>query len=407
MQPSSRVIEDAGRHSELRVLAIVPSPACFGLQNLTLAVFGCLSPRLKPHFLTTRWTDGEFNRRLAALGIPYSATWFGMFSRKFDWLNLRMTLECLLKLPTSWRDFFKLYRSFRPDVIYFANHHEIILLWPLLIFMRKRVVCHMHDPPPPILFQKLSFFCWRRAVGRFLCISNNTRERLARLGPLKSESVVVHNGVEISPLSSTAKRSDRFVRQFGWPASVTIFGISGQMAPEKGHEDFLAAATDVGDHFPEARFVIGGRQQGAFYESLERLVDNCGMRSLVGFCGWLPSFRDFAEAIDVFVLPSRHDEGFGLVVAEAGERGVPIVATKSGGAIEIVSDGVTGLLVDKQNPSALAGAMTKLIRRAELRSAFGKSARLRVCQLFSLIVQVSKIESFLREGPLGRGKTFR
>src|SRR5216684_4871455 len=112
----------------LRVLAIVPSGFCFGLQNLTLSFFSSLSTRVKPHFLNTRWSDGEFPRRLRGLGIPQSVTWLGMFSRKLDRRNLQMTLACVSKLPLAWLDFLKLYRQFRPNVIYFANHHEILLL---------------------------------------------------------------------------------------------------------------------------------------------------------------------------------------------------------------------------------------------------------------------------------------
>src|SRR5437016_5488733 len=53
----------------LKVLAIVPCPVCFGLQNLTLDFFGNLPTWVQSHFLNTRWSDGEFARRLDALGI--------------------------------------------------------------------------------------------------------------------------------------------------------------------------------------------------------------------------------------------------------------------------------------------------------------------------------------------------
>jgi hypothetical protein len=146
------VHSDGADAKTMRVLAIAPSPCCFGLQNLTLTFFGHVPGWVRPHFLTTRWTDGEFDRRLDALGIPHTSTWIGMFSRKLDWVNLRMTVHCLVKLPIAWLQFLRLYFSFNPNIIYLANHHEILLFWPLLIWIRRRVVCHMHDPPPAILF---------------------------------------------------------------------------------------------------------------------------------------------------------------------------------------------------------------------------------------------------------------
>jgi len=201
-------------HQILRVLAIVPTPCCFGLQNLTLAFFGHVPSWVRPHFLTTRWTDGEFDRRLDALGIPHTSTWIGMFSRKLDWVNLRMTLHCLVKLPAAWLRFLGLYFSFRPNIVYLANHHEIILFWPLLVWIRRRVVCHMHDPPPAIPFQRLTFSVWRCAVGRFLFISNNVRERTAQLGPLGNKDLVIHNGVHVQPLALPRNRTERFCEMF-------------------------------------------------------------------------------------------------------------------------------------------------------------------------------------------------
>ena len=98
---------DAQDSRTFRVLAIVPSAFCFGLQNGTLAFFAHVPVWVEPHFLTTRWTDGEFDSRLDALGIQHTSTWMGMFSRKLGWVNLRMTLNCLVKLPVAWLQFLR------------------------------------------------------------------------------------------------------------------------------------------------------------------------------------------------------------------------------------------------------------------------------------------------------------
>src|SRR5262249_10132900 len=156
---------------------------------------------------------------------------------RLDPLNLRMTIECLLKLPFAWRDFLRLYRSVRPDLIYLANHHEAILLFPLLLPLRRKVVCHMHDPPPAIAFQKASFRVWRRAIGRFLFISNDVKARLNQVGALGSEDTVIYNGVKISPNTPSSTRKSRFCDMFGWAEDCLIFGITGQISADKGHED--------------------------------------------------------------------------------------------------------------------------------------------------------------------------
>ncbi len=384
---------------ELRVLAIVPSAFCFGLQNLTLAFFGNLSPHVRPFFLNTRWNDGEFPRRLDALGLPHAATWFGMFSRKLDARNVKMTLHCLVKLPVGYWDFWRTCRRFRPDVIYLANHHEMILLWPLLFLLRNKVVCHMHDPPPAIPFQRASFAVWRRAVNRFLFISESVRERTALLGPPGPRDRVVCNGVEISPLVQPRRRDERFVRQFGWTDGCVIAGITGQMTETKGHEDFLAAARICAAGNPRLRFVIGSRPLEPMATRLAALIGEYGLEERVRFSGWLPTPQDFFSGIDVLVLASRHDEGFGLVVAEAMERGVAVVATRSGGATEIVEDGASGFLIAKQAPKEMAERLLILAGDDARRARFALAGRRRVEAHFNLERQVK-----LFEEELGRGR---
>ena len=395
--PSPPPLAPAGRR-ELRVLAIVPSSFCFGLQNLTLAFFAHLSPQVRPFFLNTAWNDGEFPRRLDALGIPHAETWFGMFSRKLDPLNVKMTLHCLVKLPLGYWDFWRAYRRHRPDVIYLANYHEIILLWPLLLFLRRKVVCHMHDPAPAIPFQRASFAVWRRAVGRFLFISKSVRDRTAALGPLGPRDVVVYNGVKVAPLLWPRQRDDCFMRQFGWPAESVIVGITGQMTATKGHEDFLAAARRAAVD-PRLRFVIGGRPIEPLASRLRELVRELGLESRVGFTGWLPSSQEFFAGLDILVLASRHDEGFGLVVAEAMERGAAVLATRSGAATEIIEHEVSGLLIAKQAPIEMAEQILRLAADATLRARLAQAGRRRVAELFDLDRQTARFEEALSFGP--------
>ena len=375
----------------------MPCPRCFGLQNLTLAFFGALPSWIQSHFLNTRWTDGEFDRRLDALSIPHSSTWLGMISRKLDRVNLRMTIECLLKLPVAWWDFVRIYRSFQPDIIYFASHHEVILLWPLLVWIRHKVICHVHDPPPGIVFQKVSFFIWRRAISRFFFVSENVRVRMARLGPLHATDVVVYNGVEVAPLNMPRRRSNRFCTTFDWSEDSVILGMTGQLIPSKGQEEFIKAAYLAYESNKKVRFVIGGSGSEQFILELKHLISEQGMNDIMKFSGWLPHAIDFYEGLDVIVLASRHEEGFGLVLAEAAERGLPAIATLSGGAVEVIVDGKTGILVSKQDSQSLGHAMMVLAADEALRNRMGERARDRVTKEFNLIVQSNRFANLLKQ----------
>jgi glycosyltransferase involved in cell wall biosynthesis len=379
----------------LKLLAIVPCPACFGLQNQTLALFGRRPSWIQCHFLNTRWTDGEFGRRLDALGIPYSSTWLGMISRKLDRENLWMTAECLSKLPIAWLNFLQLYRSFRPDVIYVAGYHDVILLWPLLVWLRSKVIYHMHDVPQENSFQRFIFFFWRRAVRRFLCVSNVVRVQLIRLGAPKATGDVLHPGVSVEPLTLPRRRGNRFCEAFGWPLDCVIFGSTGQLVSHKGVEDFIEAASLAGRSNPKMRFVIGGRGPVHYVEQLRQLVAARGMEQYISFGGWSSRASEFYEAIDVFVLASRHEDACPAVVAEAAERGSPSIATRSGGIVEVLLDGETGIVVEKSNPSDIARAMIRLAADEDLRTQMGRRARERSAKEFNIIVQAERFMNFL------------
>lgn len=381
----------------LKVLAVVPSGQVFGLQLMTLRLFERLAGYIDSHFLITRWTDGKFSQRLDELSIPYTSSWLGMFSRKLDRVNLRMTLLCISKLPILYWDFARLIKSYRPDMIYTANYHELILLWPVLSLLHRPVVCHVHNPLPTGRFYRSTFLFWGSAVGHYIGVSQSVASSIANLGVDPDRISVLYNGIDLSRFEYRDKRSSEFTAKYRWPDDAVIVGMTGQMTDAKGHLDLLKAARSVSQKLPQARFVIGGEQEGEYYQSLRKQVCADGLGKILAFSGWQDDMRSFYEGIDVFVLPSRQDtEGLPLVLAEAMAAGLPVVATRSGGAVEIVQNGETGFLVDRQNSEQLAEAISALVTSASKRTSMGKAGRQRVEQFFDLSKQVAQFETILK-----------
>jgi glycosyltransferase involved in cell wall biosynthesis len=391
----NRIRPTGDDRAEQRVLCVVPTPYVSGLQNVTLRYFEQTASTVRSHFLLTRWSDGEMAQRLTEIGIPYSQSWLGMFSRRLDKHNLRMTLEAAARLPVLYRDFLQLVRRFRPDLLYTANYHELILLYPLLRVLDLPVVCHMHDPPPDSRFYRFVASHWNSVVDSYLVISDSVRSRTARLGINPEKLRLLYNGIDLEEFPFVAKRSARFCDRYGWGRDTIIVGMTGQMNEKKGHKDLLVAAQTICDQNPHVRFVIGGKKHGPYFEELIEFVHSANLSDRVIFSGWEPRVRDFFQAIDVLALPSRHEEGFGLVIAEAMATGRPVVVTRSGGAAEVVEDGVMGLVIDRACPSELADALQTLISSAELRSAMGQAGRRRVENRFDLSKQSRSFQELL------------
>ena len=380
----------------LKVLVVIPSGTVYGLQNATLDLMrGLNGKRIHFHFLITRWTDGELAHRLEKLDIPYTYSWLGMFSRRLDGVNLNMTANCLLKIPRLYRDFLELVKSYNPNIIYTANYHELILLAPVLRAIKIPVLNHMHDPPPSIPFQRRVFNFWDRLVNRYVTVSCDVQSRLEELGARSEKISLLENGVDLSLFPYQAKRSDHFVKRYGWPSGSVILGMTGQMIEEKGHLDLIEVVKFLYRDYRDIRLVIGGKQSGPYYQKLVSETMEKRMSEIIAFSGWQEHVRDFFSGIDIFVLPSRHEEGFGLVAAQAMAVGLPVVATCSGGVNEVVENGTTGFVVEKESFSELANATRCLMKSSQLRRSMGSMGRRRVEERFDLLKQAEKFRVIL------------
>jgi glycosyltransferase involved in cell wall biosynthesis len=144
------------------------------------------------------------------------------------------------------------------------------------------------------------------------------------------------------------------------------FACVARLDATKGIDVLLRAFARVRQvHASASLTLVGGGEQRPF----RTLAAELALAEHVRFAGQLPAHADVAEVIrqsDVLVLPSRV-EGFGNVLLEAMASRVAVVASAVGGIPEIVSDGVTGLLVQPGDEVQLAGALLKLAEDHKLR----------------------------------------
>jgi glycosyltransferase involved in cell wall biosynthesis len=171
-----------------------------------------------------------------------------------------------------------------------------------------------------------------------------------------------------------------------------IFTV-GRHVYYKGFDVLIRALRTV-----DAQLWIGGR--GPTTESLRRAARDAGVADRVRFAGFIPDEELVAwyDACDVFCLPStERAEQFGLVQLEAMYCSKPVVATRLGTGVEYVTqDGITGLLVEPGDKTALAGALNRLLADRELRLRLGAAGRQRVAAEFSVEQMVSKMVALYR-----------
>ncbi|HQZ35730.1 MAG TPA: glycosyltransferase family 4 protein [Ilumatobacteraceae bacterium] len=165
------------------------------------------------------------------------------------------------------------------------------------------------------------------------------------------------------------------------PRSGIVLGV-GRHVPEKGWEHLLRAFEMVRLRAPAATLRLVG--DGPDRQRLEALAAASLPSGVATFTGEIDDRELIVEmdAADVVVMPSVHEEGFGMVAIEAAARGRPVVASARGGLHEAVIDGVTGLLVAPADPRELATAIVTVLSDHRRADEFG-SAGIRHSERFS------------------------
>lgn len=177
-----------------------------------------------------------------------------------------------------------------------------------------------------------------------------------------------------------------------------VVGMAGRINRWKGQKLFVDMAGMVHVARPAVRFVIAGSAYtGEEYleEDLKQYITEKGLADVVHLLGQVNDMDSFYQSLDIFVLPSIQPEPFGLVVIEAMEKKIPVIATNHGGPVEIIDDGVDGYLVPFDTADVMAERCIQMCDDWELRKRIGDQAQEKKRNMFSLEKTVHGIDEIL------------
>jgi glycosyltransferase involved in cell wall biosynthesis len=211
---------------------------------------------------------------------------------------------------------------------------------------------------------------------------------------------VVTNGVDLRRFEEARAAFEREEAERGAMQRPFRVGIVGELSEVKNQEDFLRAAALVHEEFgASVEFLIVGDEaarSGVYGAWLEKLIVRHQLTERVRLLGRREDVAPLIASLDVLVSASR-TESFGMVLAEAAACGVPVVATATEGAKEIVADGATGWIVPIGDVRALASAVALMLRYEELRRSLGSRARTVARERFGLERMVAETERVYAE----------
>ena len=219
------------------------------------------------------------------------------------------------------------------------------------------------------------------SVDKVIFNSNVSLSQHIKRGFSTDNSFVIPNGFNIQKFNKDKLAGMKIRKEFSINDTDILFGIVGRNDPKKDYMNFLKAAFIVNQKVKNSHFMIIGRDVDKDVNILNFIVDN-GIRDKFTLGSQREDIESIWNAVDIAVSSSR-DEGFPNVIGEAMSCGKPCVVTDVGDSSFLVAD--TGIVVNPNNPKALAGAMIKLatLDRDELYK-LGDSARARIVNTFDI-----------------------
>jgi sugar transferase (PEP-CTERM/EpsH1 system associated) len=283
---------------------------------------------------------------------------------------------------------YRLFRRVRPDVVH--THRWGTLLEGLVAARLAGVPRVVHGEHGTLETRQLNVrvqrWTWNR-VDRVLSVSSRLAEQISReIGYPLDGIKVIRNGVDLNRFMPRDRGAAKVA--LGLPATDFVIGTVGRLVPVKDHPMLLNAFAALRDSGVTYTAVIAGT--GPLRDDLARQAQELGLHQ-VHLLGNRNDVDQVLNAFDIFVLSSK-SEGLSNTIQEAMATGLPVVATRVGGADELVKDNETGLLVPPQDPAAFSQAMYTLTTDRSQRERMGAAGRQRAVTLFGLDRMIREYE---------------
>jgi glycosyltransferase involved in cell wall biosynthesis len=289
-------------------------------------------------------------------------------------------------------------RRIKPDLIHTNSLKSDLLTSLAVIGLKTPVIWHIHDRIATDYMPATAVKAFRLACRHLPdYVIANSKATLVTLGRgIADKAKPCWPATEQSMIAIIHPGVDRVARSPRVTLRPTV-GMVGRLSPWKGQDVLLEAAPTVLTYFPETRFrIVGSAMFGEqeYEQSLQNLATKLGIADRVEFVPFTTEIEKIYESLGILVHASKLPEPFGQVVAEGMATGLPVVAARAGGVVEIVDDGITGILIEPSDPPALSQAILMLLMNPSAAVAMGNRARLHVQEAFGTARSVKTLSNF-------------
>jgi sugar transferase (PEP-CTERM/EpsH1 system associated) len=344
-----------------------------GLENGLINLINHIPPERYRHAIICLKGYSDFRRRITRENVEIIA------------LNKREGKDFSVYL-----NLFKILRRLRPDIVHTRN---LGTMEGQVIAAVAGARARVHGEHGRDIFdlhgRNRKYNLLRKAirpfVDHFIAVSRDLESWLVNtIGATPHRISQIYNGVDSLRFHPRSGKNFKGGPQGFFTENAFVIGSVGRMASVKNYPGLIQAFLALLEE-PAARerfrlLIVG---EGSSRQECIEMLREAGAEALAWFPGERADIPELMNTMDLFVLPSL-GEGISNTILEAMATGLPVVATNVGGNVELVKEGLTGILVPPGEPAAMAQAILQYHRNPDLIIKHGKAARQQIEASFSM-----------------------
>lgn len=377
----------------MKILFLHSSSDLYGASKILLAVTELCKEQ--EHEVTVVLTEaGILSERLLEIGVEVIFIDLAILRRKYFSIS-----GIINRSTTIYKAYFALLKlcSERQFQLIYSNTTAVIVGHFVSIKMKTKHIWHIHEiiEKPTLLFRFLSFLL-NHPNNRIITVSKSVQQHWSKY-VAQNKMEVLYNGVEYWKFND---QSSNFREVLHIPSDAIVIGMVGRVHFWKGQDYFLRIASELHKEFLNLFFVCVGDPFSGYeylYKNLEDIIVSEGLQESVRLVPFQSNISKVYNTFNLLVLPSQLPDPAPLVVSEAMASGIPVIATNQGGTVEIIENGISGILIPLNDVKEAANKISSLITDDTARKKMGAAAKERVEKHFSRKIFNQKIIEFIEE----------
>jgi glycosyltransferase involved in cell wall biosynthesis len=264
----------------------------------------------------------------------------------------------------------------RPELVYFqisplgiAFYRDIMFVIITKLF-RTKILFHLHGKGIKEASKtSVKRLCYKSVFNgsTVICLSNLLTDDIKDI--YKGKIYIVNNGIpdiELAPFNQSIRNKNGIIN---------ILFLSN-LIKSKGITDFIEALKILNKKNINFKAHIVGAEGDFSIADLQVVIQETDLSDKIVYFGALYGMEKYKIVFtnEILVFPTKNDV-WGNVILEAMQCGLPVIATREGAIPEVIDDGITGFLVDKNSPAQIADKIEILVKNPDLIEAMGKAAR--------------------------------